>query len=264
MSVSQRADRLLCCAIAYNASDVEANKIPSKFKSVDDAIASFMNCIWSEAKNSFQNAISQPQDAYLHPVDIGTDEPGIVTSKASKKNEIHRRKAPFPKVLYEKRPNPTAGSFKVPPTVSLEEARARAIQMMSASVENSSKQAAKDIKAEKRSAEASERREKKKQQRDAETKEEREERLAEQRLKREERKKTKELKELARESLDSNTENASSTNDAHEEGVSNTDSERAGDASSPPSSERADANITTSTVIVDIGEFLENEADADV
>lgn len=259
MPSTQRADRLLCCAIAYHSADVEPKPLPARFDTVDEAVASFMNCLWVEANDSLREPIVAPPEAYLHPVDIGTDEPGIVTSKAAKTNEVHRRKAPFPKVLYEKRSRKAPIAYKTSPPKSLEAARAEAAKLAVARVEENTKRAAKDIKAERRSLDALERREAKKLQRENETKEERQERLEEQRLKREERKRQKEMEKLAEEAR--SAEAPSEAASAEEAPASADDQAPADEPPTDGAQTPAAEEAATGAIAVGVEELLEHEAE---
>lgn len=248
--MTQRADRLLCCAIAYNESEASPEAIPTRFASKEDAISRMMNCLWVEAKETMSQPISAPSDAYMHPVDIGTSEPGIVTTRQDTKTlNIHRRKPPFPPVKYTASRVKEAAVVLKPasPSISLEEARARALKNAKIAKSDEVKRAAKEVKAEKRSMAALERKEKKKRERDAETAEEREERLAQQREKRKERKREKEEREAMEkdqmeEREDSGEEAPSPQNGLHVE---------------------SDASGPLEPVMVHVQEMLEAEAEAE-
>lgn len=241
MSSTLRADRLLCCAVAYKEANVEETPVPDSFKNVEEAVTVFMNTLWYEAKKTMSESISMPEEAYLHPVDIDTDEPGIVTSKA-KTNEVHRRKAPLPKITYQKT-LPTNVQVQAPPTISLEEARARSAQNMEKAVKSEQKRASRELKAEKKSLEAIELREEKKKRLKNESPEERAERLAEQRAIREERKLAKE--EKANRMPSPKTDNGASDVTRRDE-----DSEQ--------KDEKNNADI-----VIHVQELLESEANAD-
>lgn len=193
-----RADRLLCCAVAYfeyKDDETTPASVPSKFDDERNAIDAMMRTLWFEANRSMQETIAQPDDAYMHAVDIESSEPGIITSHA--KAEVHRRKLPIPKVSYEKMTKEKVCVETIHPPKSREEALIAAVEREKLAAKASQREASRAMKAEERSIERLEKREEKKRQRDAETPEEREARLEEQRMKRNEKKRAKMEEEAA-------------------------------------------------------------------
>lgn len=187
--MGDRADRMLCCAIAYRESSVQPSPLPMRFEA-EGAVSHMMRVLWHEAKLAMQDPIPAPQDAYMHPIDIDTDEPGIISSKA--KQTVHRRRAPFPTVTYERRSDaPVRKQVQTQQCQSLEQARQMAIERTEAHVTSARKQAKSDIRAEVRSAARAEKTRQKREERDRETAEERSTRLEEQKLRREEKKREK-------------------------------------------------------------------------
>lgn len=193
-----RADRLLCCAVAYYEYKDEQTSasVPSKFNDERNAIDAMMRTLWFEANRSMQETIAQPDDAYMHAVDIESSEPGIITSHA--KAEVHRRKLPVPKVRYENTEKSKCVVESIHPPKSREDALIEAVEREKKALKAVQREANREIKAEERSLGRIEKREEKKRQRDAETPEEREARLEEQRMKRNEKKRAKMEEEAAR------------------------------------------------------------------
>lgn len=195
--MSNRTDRLLCCAVSFSQADVKETPIPkiNKNSNVSDVIQSMMDVLWFEAKECMNNTMSEiPSDPYLHAVDIKTDEPGIVSSK--NKIDIHRRTLPVPSVTYTSRP-----SFKlydvmgdIPPDIPFEKAIAKANKEREKSISKSQRVACKDLNNEEKSLEKIKKREEAKERRQNETPEEREERLKDMREKRERKKQERALK----------------------------------------------------------------------
>ncbi len=191
-----RADRLLCCAVTYRNCDILPAKHGKSFVSEKEAVESMMNALWFEAKQSMSETVVAPTDAYLHPVDIDTDEPGIVTSK-TKQSEILRRTVPLPRVVYRRRqkgPTDAPPQVRVDPVVSYEDAVEGLAAREAKRIKTDQARARREIKSEERAYERELAKEQKKQQRAQETKEEREERLEEQRAQRAEKKRLKEEK----------------------------------------------------------------------
>lgn len=253
MPNTDRANRLLCCAVAYRNADVAANVVPESFQSEDDAVQAMMNALWFEAHHSMSEHISAPDDTYLHPVDIDTDEPGIVASK-SKQTEILRRKAPLPRVVYEKckRERPRV-QVDAPRTVSEATADADARLLKSAKAEQT--RARRELRAEERSVAKIEEKKEKKRQRENESKEERSERLAEARAKREERKKEK--------ARDSPTKQTDESSRAIEDDQTDCDVAGINDASNI-NGEANSAAKPNADVLLHVQELLEMESEADV
>ena len=244
--MSERANRLLCCAVAYRNADVkDTHTLPDAYTSERDAINAMMQTLWFEAKASMMENIQIPDDAYLHPVDIDTDEPGIVASK-TKQNEIVRRKAPLPNVVYERRPRRTdrprvvAGAPR-----TIEEATADAEKRLQKSLKTEQTRARRELRTDERAHAKLEERAAKKRARENETKEERAERLAEARALREERRRKKEEK----------------SNEA-EAGEAEAGEAEAGEAEAGEA--KTGEAPTNSDIVLHVNEMLETESEADV
>ena len=79
-----RAQQLLSCAITFHGSDVRKDEVKTTFPNMDEALATWSDVLIHEAREAMQQPLeARPDDVYLHPVDIDTDEPGIVDSKDS-------------------------------------------------------------------------------------------------------------------------------------------------------------------------------------
>ena len=177
---STQAERFLCCAVAYrNREDTEMAAVPSTFENEEQAIKCMIDVLWHEAKVSMQTEITQPEDTFLHPVDIDTTEPGIVTSRA--RHEVMRRPLPLPQVAYGvmkkktvKNKSPT--KVQIPPAQSMEEALQKALHREKTSQEARQQRACKEIKADARRERTKSNKEKKAEAKQ-ETEDERAERL---------------------------------------------------------------------------------------
>jgi len=253
--MTSRADRLLCCAVAYSNADISEAPIPIVNSSTDteDHIRAMMNVIWFEAKENMSQPITDiPGDPYLHAVDIDSSEPGIVSSKA--KLDIHRRKLPVPNVTYENRkPMKLYNVFEdLKPEISAAQALERAEKELQKKNERTQKKAMKEINAEQKSLEKIEKREESKRKRQNETPEEREERLTEMRERRAKKKEEKQQKELNEKIVAE--EQASNT--THDENVAN-------EVAVEKKLTVSDENEDISNISVNIQEMLEAEATAD-
>lgn len=145
-----RAERYLCCAVAYRNHDAPLATLPATFESEEAAVAQLMNVLWHEAKESMRTEIARPEDPFLHPVDIDTPEPGIVTSRA--KGEVMRRQVPLPKVAYAvgraRDEAASAPSVRLTPVKTVEEATNQAALREQAAQQARRKEAQKDIRVE--------------------------------------------------------------------------------------------------------------------
>ena len=71
-------DRLLSVAMTLREAPTRDTPLPTSFDSAEKALATMRDVLLHEAHECFQHEISPPDTACLHPVDIDTDEPGIV------------------------------------------------------------------------------------------------------------------------------------------------------------------------------------------
>ena len=261
--MSSKADRLLCCAVAYTNANVEEVPIPviNSSSSIEDVIQSMMNVLWYEAKQNMSESMTDmPSDPYLHAVDIDTSEPGIVASK--NKLDIHRRKLPIPNVNYtQRKPMKLYNVFEdLTPTLSNEVALGRAEKDLTKRTQRAQKNACKELKNEKASLEKIEKREAAKKKRKDETAEEREERLAEMREKRAQKKALKLEEGTSEESnkkkKTENEENFNNTNDSEEK--DDEDEEISVNKNLDVNNDKQIQNIS-----VNVQEMLESEASAD-
>lgn len=173
--MSNRADHLLCCAVTYRDRDVQIEPLPEVYVDVSTAVRHMTDVLWFEAKQSMSSNIDTPVDPYLHPVDIDTTEPGIVTSR-QKSSTVLRRTVPLPRVVYDRR-SPVRCTVRSDPPRTLTEARAVALEEKVANAASRRKTAQRDIKSDGASCEKVAASEEKKRARAAETGDERRERL---------------------------------------------------------------------------------------
>lgn len=246
--MTSRADRLLCCAVAYTNAEVEEVPIPviNESTSVEDLIGSMMNVLWFEANQNMKEVITDvPPDPYLHAVDIDSSEPGIVSSKG--KLDIHRRKLPVPKVVYKQRePIKLYNIMNDVPEMSIEDALEKASKEAAKKTSKAQRSATRDLKHEKESIEKIAKREEAKERRKNETPEERQQRLEESREKREKKKEEKKMKELQKEL------------DATEKKEESIEVQKSLDKK--PEEE---TNVDIQNIAINVQELLESEAAAD-
>lgn len=186
---SQRAETLLRSALTFREASERTSPLPSTFDSKESAISIFVDVLLHEANDAMKEPLSSPPDQpFLSPVDIDTDEPGIV----DKKEDLTVKRWPsssvqrIPYKTRRRREEEGEGDVVLPKIVKLSAEKAE---------EKAKKEFEKVMKKAERSASAAEERAKnakiRKEERERETKEEREARLEEGRRKREERKASK-------------------------------------------------------------------------
>ena len=205
--MDDRAKRLLCCAVNFRENSPSAIPMETNHNSIDNAVESMIRVLQFEASKAFQEPISMPDNPFLHPVDIETSNPGIVTKKG--KNDIERRPTPLPKVQYKRR-NIQKVVYEVPSPkedISIEEAIQKSRKETIKDLEKQEKTANREIKQDENTQMKIENRERNKRERMEETPEQREERLQALRSKRaaakaeRDTKKQNELEEQAKDAL---------------------------------------------------------------
>lgn len=193
-----RAEHLLSCALTYRESQPRKDSIPLKFNTASEAVSQFMDVLMHEAREGMQEALTDPPDQpFMHPVDMDTNEPGIVDQK----EELHilRCATTMPRVVYRPRSSdrtdtqaPKAPPIHDKPCAIIEVTADKAEQRAQKELERTIKRA------EKRASEVEERTfraAEKKRQRENETPDEKARRLAEARERREMTKREKEAAE---------------------------------------------------------------------
>ena len=261
-----RLDYLLSCAMTYkDAAPTEAAQ-PETFADVEAAIRSHMDALLFEARECMAEPIEAPEAAYLHPVDVDTPEPGIVSSKTGV--DVLRRRLPLPKVTYASRvlgrAAPPVDSAPTPrhTVPDAKDAITQGCQRDTVTLEETQVHALKELKAEEQRDKRRAVREEQKRAREAESPEEREARLAEAREKR----RRKQEEKLEREELDSMQ--VPEVVEASAELADGAGSETApeGAEQAEATSEETGAEATGedgAQVIVDIEEVLEADAAAE-
>ena len=99
-----RAAHLLQASLTFRNAPSRTTPVSTRFDDAAHATREWMEVLLHEAKESLSTPLeTPPEHPFLHPVDIDTDEPGIV----DKKDEMHvlRTTLPVPNVGYTARPN---------------------------------------------------------------------------------------------------------------------------------------------------------------
>lgn len=173
-----RAQQLLQSAVTLFEAPTREIALPGRFASIDEAMSTMTDVLLHEARESMQEPLStRPSQPYLHPVDVDTSEPGIVSSKTSL--EILRMHGDdVPRIGYHSRvetQTPEEGDDDILVVVN---------KTKKASERDAERKMTSAIRKGEKSAQTDERRQERKRERDAETPEAREERLQTQREKR--------------------------------------------------------------------------------
>lgn len=184
---NMRAEQLLQSAVTLHEAPTRADTLPDTFSSIASAVREMTDILLHEAHESMQQPLpTRPDQPYLHPVDVDTVEPGIVSSRTSL--EILRMRGDdVPRIGYhtmrgEAVEEPNEDDVVVVINKTQRASERDAERKMSSVIRRGEK-----------SAQTDERRRERKRERDAEAPEVRERRLQEQRERREERRRTKEL-----------------------------------------------------------------------
>ena len=103
MAHPSSADRLLGCALAFRDAPRRDAPLPARFASSEEAIGAWLGVLLHEAHESMRDPLEGAPDApFLHPVDLDTEEPGIVDSREEVRIRRPARGA-LPRIAYAAR-----------------------------------------------------------------------------------------------------------------------------------------------------------------
>lgn len=181
-----RAEQLLQSAVTLHEAPVRTDTLPDTFTSISCAVNSMTDVLLHEAHESMQQPLpTRPEQPYLHPVDVDTVEPGIVSSKTSL--EILRMRGDdVPRIGYHTMTDEAVEETNDDDVVVVINKTQRA------SERDAERKMSSAIRRGEKSAQTDERRRERKRERDAEAPDVRERRLQEQREKREARRRATE------------------------------------------------------------------------
>ena len=199
--MSTKAEVLLGSAIAFREGEARKFPLPSSFQTPKDAIQEMASVLIHEGMEAMKEPLEgRPENTYLHPVDIETEEPGIVEGEEDGKDKILRRdhsSVPLPFYSGRKtkatRAHPKKGGEELIDTYEgVEEKVSTTLQ---AAKKAADKEASRARKRAEGKAGSAERKEEAKREREKEGSGEKRERLRKEKEKREERKKKRMEKE---------------------------------------------------------------------
>ena len=101
-SRTSRAEQLLACTLTYRDAEVRTTPLCSEHSTAERALEEWKKVLLHEAHEAMAQPLrALPEHLYLHPVDVDTDEPGIV-DKTPEQEEVVRRYDPasVPRVSY--------------------------------------------------------------------------------------------------------------------------------------------------------------------
>lgn len=182
-----RAEQLLQSAVTLHEAPTRAHSLPDTFSSIDSAVRDMTDVLLHEAHECMQQPLpARPDQPYLHPVDVDTVEPGIVSSRTAL--EILRMRGDdVPRIMYH-----TMRGNRVQETND-DDVVVVINKTPRASERDAERKMSSAIRRGEKSAQTDERRRERNRERDVETPEAKERRLQEQRERKEERRRTKEL-----------------------------------------------------------------------
>lgn len=105
MTSEARATHLLSCALTYYEADLREVPLARTFESDSHALHTFLDVLMHEARESLQEPLAAaPDNPFLHPVDVDTEDPGIVHQES----QIRRcSAATLPRIVYARPSQPT-------------------------------------------------------------------------------------------------------------------------------------------------------------
>jgi len=186
---NMRAEQLLQSAVTLHEAPVRTDTLPDTFSSIARAVGAMTDVLLHEAHESMQQPLpARPDQPYLHPVDVDTVEPGIVSSKTSL--EILRMRGDdVPRIGYHAMKEESVEETNDDDVVVVINKTPRA------SERDAERRVSSAIRRGEKSAQTDERRREKERERDAEAPEVKERRLQEQRERKEERRRAKEMQQ---------------------------------------------------------------------
>lgn len=205
------ATTLLACTLTFRESPLRDTSVPQTFETVEQAIATHTGVLLHEARETMAVALeSVPEQPYLHPVDVDTDEPGIV-DKRETMSVLRPDLSTMRRIDYKQSFIPSPQHETVPDikSIPMEEAVSAARKEFEKKMKSEEKKAAT---AQRRKEKEEEKKEARRLERQNESPEEREERLREARQKRAERKAQKEAESCASGNTKSQPPEASQAN----------------------------------------------------
>ena len=89
---------MLACTLTFRDSKLRTDPLPSAF-TLKNGVDTMIDVLLHEARETMEQPLAAvPENAYLTPVDVDTDEPGIIASKTV--TDIIRMDPNIPRVSY--------------------------------------------------------------------------------------------------------------------------------------------------------------------
>ena len=110
-AITMNSHILLQSAVTFRESDERSCVVPDSFATVDGAVETMIEVVLHEARDGMSRPLkTRPERPYLHPVDVDTDDPGIVDAKL---NICRAPTSTIPRLEYRGSGTGTLGS-KIP------------------------------------------------------------------------------------------------------------------------------------------------------
>lgn len=99
--MSAQAEQLLSCAVTFHGAARNEAAVPATFDDARAAVATWSRVLLHEAAEAMQEPLAaRPEMPYLHPVDVDTDEPGIVDNRENA-HVLRKQRTGIPRMHYE-------------------------------------------------------------------------------------------------------------------------------------------------------------------
>lgn len=115
---------MLRCALTFREASSRRERVPDEYRDLEHAIDTMRSVLLHEARESMQDPLSEsPPHPFMHPVDVDTDDPGIVDQK----DDLHivRCDPGVPRVSYDM---PSDVRAEPPPMAVFDVDRDRAVR----------------------------------------------------------------------------------------------------------------------------------------
>lgn len=189
--MESKARHALQCALTYRECTIQSKPLRNEYETPAALLDDMMHVLMHEAHHDMSESIAAPQNPYMHPIDMHTSEPGIVTG--TRATEVVRHVLPMPAVQYQRRVPPRAVRAAVSEPIAYDAAMETAQKEYKKSIANNVKCARRDVAKDAATERKIAKRAELKEARALETPEERAARLAEAREKRAANKRKKEM-----------------------------------------------------------------------
>lgn len=154
---TQQAEVLLGATLTYRDANERNERLEQTFLNLSSAVNTFTDVLLHEAHEAMKEPLSSPPDhPFMHPVDVDTNQPGIVDQKDSL--HVHRCDSSLPRIVYTRRhrersPSPDDKQESIVVNIDKKTAEETAKKKLESSLMKAEKKALREVQAkEKRAA----------------------------------------------------------------------------------------------------------------